>query len=63
MELEFTAPWESKSLVYYTFSGADGNMEILWRYKGRGNFIMNQMVSSMLSKKDLSNLKQLCEQN
>lgn len=64
MELEFTAPWQSKSEVYYTFSGDENKTTVLWGYKDEGNLVMKLMIGNMLSKnyqEGLNELKKLCE--
>ena len=64
MELEFTAPWQSKSDVYFAFSGDENKTTVLWGYKDEGNLVMKLMIGSMLSKNyqdGLQALKKLCE--
>ena len=65
MNLEFTAPWQSKSLVYYDFSGEDGNVTVNWGYEGEGNLLTKLMVEGMLGEnyeQGLTDLKKMCEQ-
>ena len=64
LELEFTAPWQSKSEVYYTFTDKETGVEVLWGYKGEGNLMMKTMISGMLGEtyeKGLASLKTLSE--
>ena len=64
MHLEFTAPWQSQSLVYYEFSGSDGDVTVNWGYEGEGNLLTKLMVEGMLGKnyeQGLEALKKMTE--
>lgn len=64
MDLVFTAPWESTSKVYFTFTGDENKTTVLWGYKDEGNLVMKLIIGNMLSKNyqdGLNELKTLCE--
>jgi len=64
LELEFTAPWQSVSQVYYTFTDKENGVEVLWGYKGKGNLMMKLMVSDMLGEcynDGLTSLQEVCK--
>ena len=65
MELEFTAPWESVSDVYYLFEEVENGFKVTWGYKQEANLMMGLFgIEEMLGEnfeEGLADLKEICE--
>lgn len=44
-DLEFTAPWESKSKIYYLFEEKNGNINVTWAYDGTIPVLMSLFMN------------------
>lgn len=66
MDLVFTAPWQSTSKVYYTFTKEGEGYNVVWGYEGEFSLLMNLFMSmdDMLGgqyEKGLASLKEKIE--
>lgn len=64
MDLEFTAPWQSVSKVYFMFEDVAEGVKVTWGYRGEENLMVKLMVEGMLEDcydDGLSGLKTICE--
>jgi hypothetical protein len=65
MELEFTAPWESKANTYFIFNEVEDGLKVTWGFKQEANLMMGFFgIEEMLAEtydEGLTELKKLCE--